>query len=57
MAFIDSCPRGGADWLDYFDEYREHGQTKDKGRCLEKMKKFAREYEAKIKAIEKKEPR
>ena len=32
-------------------------QIKDKGRCVEKMKKFAREYDAKIKAIEKKEPR
>jgi len=51
MEFIDSCPRGGASWLDYFDEYRVHGQPKDK--CLERMKQFAKEYNAKIKEMEK----
>ncbi len=51
MEFIDSCPRGGASWLDYFDEYRVHGQPKDK--CLERMKQFAHEYNAKIKEMEK----
>jgi len=51
MEFIDSCPRGGASWLDYFDEYRVHGQPKDK--CLERMKQFAQEYNAKIKEMEK----
>jgi len=52
MEFIDSCPRGGASWLDYFDEYRVHGQSKDK--CLERMKKFSKEYNAKIKDMERK---
>jgi len=52
MEFIDTCPRGGASWLDYFDEYRVHGQPKDK--CLERMKQFAREYNAKIKDLENK---
>jgi len=51
MEFIDNCPRGGASWLDYFDEYRVHGQPKDK--CLERMKQFAKEYNAKIKEMEK----
>ena len=51
MEFIDSCPRGGASWLDYFDEYRVHGQPKDK--CLERMKQFAQQYNAKIKEMEK----
>jgi len=51
MEFIDNCPRGGASWLDYFNEYKEHGQPKDK--CLERMKKFAQEYNAKIKEMEK----
>ena len=50
MKFIEDCPRGGASWLEYFDEYREHGQPKD--RCLERMKKFAHEYNAKIKEME-----
>jgi len=51
MEFIDTCPRGGASWLDYFDEYRVHGQPKDN--CLDRMKQFAKEYNAKIKEMEK----
>jgi len=50
MKFIEDCPRGGASWLEYFDEYREHRQPKDK--CLARMKKFAHEYIAKIKEME-----
>jgi len=30
MEFIEICPGAGAGWIEYFDEYREHGQTKDK---------------------------
>ncbi len=30
MEFIETCPRAGAGWIEYFDEYREHGQPKDK---------------------------
>jgi DtxR family Mn-dependent transcriptional regulator len=56
MEFIESCPRGGSDWLQHFDEYTEHGRIKDKQKCLEKMKEFAREYNATIKEMEKKEP-
>ena len=29
MRFIEDCPRGGASWLEYFNEYREHRQPKD----------------------------
>ena len=50
MEFIEHCPRGGASWLEYFNEYRVHGQPKDK--CLERMKRFAHEYDAKIKDME-----
>ena len=53
MEFIQSCPRGGANWLDYFVEYREHGQPKDK--CLERMKRFAHDYNARIKEMQDKE--
>lgn len=53
MEFIENCPRGGASWLEYFDEYREYGQPKDK--YLERMKKFAHEYNAKIKEMERAE--
>ena len=51
MEFIENCPRGGAGWLDYFNEYREYGQPKEK--CLQRMKQFAQEYNAKIKEMEK----
>ncbi len=30
MEFIETCPRAGAGWIEYFDEYREHGPPKDK---------------------------
>ena len=50
MEFIDNCPRGGNDWLALFNEYREHGTQKEK--CLKRMKKFAYEYNAKIKDME-----
>jgi DtxR family Mn-dependent transcriptional regulator len=49
MEFVESCPRGGMDWLAYFDEYRKHGKSNE--RCLERMKKFAHEYDSKIKAL------
>lgn len=51
MEFIETCPRSGTDWLQLFDEYRKHGAQKDK--CLERMKKFAAEYTAKIEDLEK----
>jgi DtxR family Mn-dependent transcriptional regulator len=51
MEFIENCPRGGANWLECFDEYKVHGQPKDT--CLERMKRFAKEYNAKIKDMEK----
>jgi DtxR family transcriptional regulator, Mn-dependent transcriptional regulator len=50
MEFIENCPRGGAGWLEYFKDYREHGQPKDK--CLEKMKQFVHDYSAKIEDME-----
>lgn len=54
MRFIEDCPRVGASWLEYFNEYREHRQTKDKAKCLERMKRFANEYNDKIKEMERK---
>ena len=50
MEFINNCPRGGASWLEYFDEYRAGGQQKAK--CIERMKEFAEEYNNKIKEME-----
>jgi len=50
MEFVEDCPRSGDDWLENFNVYRRHGKSNDK--CLERMKKFAYEYNGKIKAIE-----
>jgi len=50
MEFIDHCPRGGNDWLALFNEYRKYGAPRDK--CLERMKRFAHKYDAKIKDME-----
>jgi DtxR family Mn-dependent transcriptional regulator len=49
MEFVEDCPRGGVGWLAYFDEYRKHGKSREL--CLERMKRFAREYEAKIRLL------
>ncbi len=50
MEFVEHCPRGGNDWLELFNEYRKYGTPREK--CLERMKKFADEYDAKIKDME-----
>jgi DtxR family Mn-dependent transcriptional regulator len=50
MAFIENCPRGGNEWLELFNEYRKYGAPREK--CLERMKRFAHEYDAKIKDME-----
>lgn len=39
MNFVRSCPRAGSTWLEYFDEYRLHGQEPEK--CIDRMKQFA----------------
>ena len=50
MEFIENCPRGRVSWFEYFDEYKVHGQPKNT--CLERMKQFSQEYNAKIKEME-----
>ena len=52
MEFIQNCPRGGSDWLQHFDEYWQQGRVN--GECLERMKDFVKEYNAKIKELENK---
>lgn len=52
MEFIESCPRGGSDWLQRFDEYQQHGRADDE--CLERMRNFARQYNARIEELESK---
>ncbi len=38
MNFIESCPRAGKGWLEYFQEYRKHG--KDRATCIKYMQDF-----------------
>jgi len=52
MEFIESCPRGGSDWLQNFDEYIKHGRNENK--CLKRMKDFERQYSTKIRKLENK---
>ena len=52
MKFIEDCPRGGAGWLDYFDQYRKHAEPTDKRKRLERMKRFVKKYNTKIKEME-----
>ena len=50
MEFVETCPRGGSDWLLHFNEYQKHGRDEDK--CLERMKYFEKRYGAEIKKLE-----
>jgi len=53
MEFVQYCPRVGLDWLEYFDEYRLHGQLREEG--LQRMRKFINECCNKIKAVKDKD--
>ena len=55
MEFIQMCPRAGSNFLDYFHEYRLHGQEQDK--CIERMKEFAYGFKGQIKTMEEDEQR
>jgi len=50
MEFIQICPRAGSNFLDYFHEYRMHGQERD--RCIERMKEFANGFKDRINTME-----
>ena len=49
MAFVQSCPRAGANWLDRFKEYCR--KDKNGAKCLGHMKEFAYEFKEKIEAM------
>lgn len=42
MEFIQTCPRAGEGWLQYFDEYRMHGRMPEK--CQERSETFFCEF-------------
>lgn len=48
MIFIKDCSPGRNDWLERFDQYREHEQPKDKG-LRQRLKKSAHENNVQIK--------
>lgn len=50
MEFIDSCPRTGDNWLARFETFISQGRDKDK--CLEHMKTFAKGFGDKLKDLE-----
>jgi len=50
MEFIQSCPRTGENWLERFEEFREHGRNT--ARCILHMKAFADEFEDRMKDIQ-----
>jgi DtxR family transcriptional regulator, Mn-dependent transcriptional regulator len=50
MEFIQSCPRTGESWLQYFDEYRGHGRIP--GICKARSKGFSCEFRSQVESIE-----
>ena len=46
MDFIQKCPRTGESWLNYFQDYRKHGQVHEK--CMADGKAFACEFNTQI---------
>jgi DtxR family Mn-dependent transcriptional regulator len=53
MEFLEVCPRAGAGFLKYFEEYRVHGQDREK--CLERMRAFASKFEDEMDRLEESE--
>jgi len=50
MEFVQTCPRTGPNWLNYFEEFRQHGHQLD--RCLERMEKFSHDLKSQLKMVE-----
>ena len=46
MAFIQTCPRAGENWLDHFQEYRLHGRRHEK--CVERTENFSCEFKQRV---------
>ena len=49
IAFIQTCPRTGENWLQYFQEYRLHGHQPDK--CLKYTEDFSCDFQKKVDAL------
>ncbi|MCG6908944.1 MAG: metal-dependent transcriptional regulator [Deltaproteobacteria bacterium] len=48
MEFIQTCPRTGENWLDYFEEYRKHGHVPEK--CQARSEAFSCGFKDQIEA-------
>jgi DtxR family Mn-dependent transcriptional regulator len=46
MEFIQTCPRAGESWLEYFEEYRKHGRRPDK--CRERRAVFSSDFQNQV---------
>ena len=46
MEFIQTCPRAGESWLNYFEDYRLHGRRPDA--CRMRSEEFSKEYLEKV---------
>jgi DtxR family Mn-dependent transcriptional regulator len=46
MEFVQTCPRVGANWLSYFEDYCQHGLQPEK--CIEHMEEFSSEYQERV---------
>jgi DtxR family Mn-dependent transcriptional regulator len=46
MEFIQTCPRTGENWLEYFEEYRRHGHRREK--CQARCDAFSLRYKKQV---------
>jgi DtxR family Mn-dependent transcriptional regulator len=54
MEFIQTCPRAGESWLNYFEEFRAEGRNPDK--CRMRSEDFSCEFQNKVNSIEEPNP-
>jgi DtxR family Mn-dependent transcriptional regulator len=48
LAFIQTCPRAGRSWLQYFEEYRMDGRSPEK--CRSRSEEFSCEFKRQVDA-------
>ena len=51
MEFIQTCPRAGESWLNYFEEYRRDGRRMEK--CLERTEQFSCDFKQQVDSMKK----
>lgn len=51
MAFIQSCPRAGENWLHHFEEFRVHGHRPEK--CAERVEDFSGDFMCQVDSMKK----